>query len=383
MNRSVPVKIGISGSYGGLNLGDEAILQSILIQIQNEINAEITIFTRNNEDTLNRHCIDRAVQVRNFTRPEADPEIDRLDYLVIGGGGILYDAHARVYLREAELAMEKKIPVMVYAVGAGPLKDPSVIEYVRTILNKVDVLTVRDRLSRKILEEIGVNRDIVVTADPALLLTSEFVEPSKLKREGISGKKKLIGISVRETGVAAPDLQEEHYHKLLANAADFIIERFDADVIFIPMEPCAFDLQHSHAVISKMLRPQRATVLQGAYTSGQLLYIISKLEFAVGMRLHFLIFAATQGIPFVALPYSPKVAGFLEDMHMEMPPINLVNEGRLMAYIDRSWDRRKVIQEQIKTVLPILQNKAMQNNDALMNMIKKKRKDTGRNSGVA
>jgi polysaccharide pyruvyl transferase WcaK-like protein len=83
-------------------------------------------------------------------------------------------------------------------------------------------------------------------------------------------------------------------------------------------------------------------------------------------------FSAIQGVPFVALPYSPKVAGFLDDMHMEMPPINYVNEGRLLAYIDRSWDQRDEIRTQIQTVLPVLQKRAMQNNAILMDMIHRK-----------
>lgn len=368
-----PVKIGISGSYGGLNLGDEAILHCIVRQIRETIeNTEITVFTRDCNDTLKRHGVERAIQARSLARPEIIPEIQKLNILVIGGGGILYDAHAKVYLREAEIALEKGVPVMVYAVGAGPLKEPSVQDYVKMVLNSVDALTVRDRRSRQILEESGVQKDILVTADPALLLEPQLVEHSMIKHEDIVGKRRLIGLSVRETGVAAPDIQESHYHKLLANAADFIIERYDADVVFVPMEPKAFDLQHSHAVISQMLRPQRATVLHGNYSSGQLLSILSRMEFAVGMRLHFLLFAAVQGIPFVALPYSPKVVGFLEDMQMEMPPINLVNEGRLMAYIDRSWDHRKILQSQIKKMVPVLQNRANQNNAILVDLLKRK-----------
>ena len=364
--------IGISGSYGGLNLGDEAILQSIITQIRSSISSEITVFTRSPDDTLQRQKVERAIHARNLTRPEVTPEIERLDVLIIGGGGILYDAHARIYLREASVAVEKKIPVMIYAVGAGPLVEPVVQDYVKTVLGSVDALTVRDRRSRQILEDSGVQREVLVTADPALLLQPEPLDHGVLRREGISGKKRLIGMSVREAGVAAPDIHESYYHDLLANAADYMIERFDADVIFIPMEPKAFDLQHSHAVISRMLRPQHASVLQGNYTSGQLLSIIGKLEFAIGMRLHFLIFSAIMDIPFVALPYSPKVAGFLEDLRMEMPPINLVNEGRLIAYIDKSWDQRRELQLQIKSILPMLQKRAMQNNAILMDLISRK-----------
>ena len=39
-------KVGISGSFGGLNLGDEAILQSMIAQLRRSLPVEITVFTR-------------------------------------------------------------------------------------------------------------------------------------------------------------------------------------------------------------------------------------------------------------------------------------------------------------------------------------------------
>ena len=40
-------RIGISGSYGGMNLGDEAILEGILGQIRATISADVTVFSMN------------------------------------------------------------------------------------------------------------------------------------------------------------------------------------------------------------------------------------------------------------------------------------------------------------------------------------------------
>jgi polysaccharide pyruvyl transferase WcaK-like protein len=48
---SKTARIGISGSYGGFNLGDEAILQSMIAQVRRTIPAEITVFSRNPDDT--------------------------------------------------------------------------------------------------------------------------------------------------------------------------------------------------------------------------------------------------------------------------------------------------------------------------------------------
>jgi polysaccharide pyruvyl transferase CsaB len=328
-------------------------------QLRRELPAvEITVFSRNAEDTKRRHKVERAVAVRKLSRAEVVPEVERLDLLLCGGGGILYDADARVYLREVMVAKEHGVPVMLFAIGAGPLSDPTVQAAVREALEGVAAITVRERAAQQVLEEAGVHREVVVTADPALLLRPEALPRSVLKVEGLEGRRRLIGMSVREPGVAAPDLDEKVYHALLANAADFMVDRFDADIVFVPMEHSMRDLQHSHAVIAKMLRPQRARVLNGEYSSGQILALMSRFHFAVGMRLHFLIFAALRGVPFVSLPYAGKVAGFLEDLKLPAPPLNLVNSGRLCAHLDQSWDDRRALKALLAKSVPVLQERS-------------------------
>ncbi len=371
-------RVGITGSYGGLNLGDEAILQSMITQLRKDLpQVEITVFSRDADDTKRRHQVERAVPVRKLSRAEVLPEVERLDILVLGGGGILYDADARTYLREVQIAHEKQIPVFVYAIGAGPLTHAAAQAAVRETLKDAEVVTVREKSAHRVLEESGLHRDVIVTADPALLLKPEPLPRGVLKHEGLEGRRHLIGMSVREPGVAAPDLDEKLSPALLANAADFMVDRYDADVVFVPMERSVLDTQHSHAVIARMLRAQRASVLKGEYTSGQVLSWMGKFDFALGMRLHFLIFAAIQGTPFVALPYAGKVSGFLEALGLPAPPLNLVNAGRLIAYLDDSWDRRRSMRTRIAETLPPLQERARETHKLLMETL------TGDRSGNA
>jgi polysaccharide pyruvyl transferase CsaB len=366
-------RIGITGSYGGLNLGDEAILHSIITQLRRDLPAEITVFSRDPDDTKRRHGVERAVAVRKMSRAEAVPEVERLDLLIVGGGGILFDAEARIYLREAQIAREKGVPVMLYAIGAGPLKHAGAQAVVREVLDQVDVVTVRERSAQQVLEEAGVHREIIVTADPALLLKPEPLPRGVLKSEGLEGRRRLIGMSVREPGVAAPDIDPKEYHSLLSNAADFMVDRYDADVVFVPMEHSVLDLQHSHAVIAQMLRAQRASVLKSVYTSGQLLSLMSRFHFVVGMRLHFLIFAALRGVPFVALPYAGKVSGFLEELQIPAPPMQLVNAGRLMAYIDESWDQMRAIKAKLAKNVPPLQKRAQETHRILLELVNREK----------
>ncbi|HYD57524.1 MAG TPA: polysaccharide pyruvyl transferase family protein [Burkholderiales bacterium] len=364
------VRIGISGSYGGMNLGDEAILQSIITQLRKDLEVEITVFSRDAEDTKARHPVERVVPVRRLSRAEVVPEIERLDVLILGGGGILYDAEARIYLREVQIAREKGVPVFVYAIGAGPLKEPTVQEAVRECLEHADVITVRERSAQAVLESAGVHHQVVVTADPALLLKPEPLPRGMLKHEGLEGRRNIVGMSVREPGVAAPDLDPKFYHALLANAADYMVDRFDADVVLVPMERSVLDVQHSHGVIANMLRPQRATVLRGEYTSGQILELIGHFDFVLGMRLHFLVFAALQKVPFVALPYAGKVSGFLEDLKVPTPPMQLVSAGRLIAHLDKSWDERRAMKAQLAKTVPALQARAQETHKLLLELVR-------------
>ena len=76
----------------------------------------------------------------------------------------------------------------------------------REALEGVATITVREKSAQQVLEEAGVRREVIVTADPALLLKPEPLPRNILKIEGLEGRRHLIGMSVREPGVAAPDL---------------------------------------------------------------------------------------------------------------------------------------------------------------------------------
>jgi polysaccharide pyruvyl transferase CsaB len=363
------LRIGISGSYGGMNLGDEAILEGILGQLRATVSADVTVFSRNPEDTLARHAVERAICPRSLTRREMVPEVQKLDLLILGGGGLLYDRDAEEYLREVFIANDLAVPVMLYAISAGPLTTQASRQTVQRALNvsPPPVITVRDRLGYRLLEDVGVAQDIHLTADPAFLLEPDELSVDALKAEGVDFDRHLIGFSVREPGPAAPDIQPEEYYALLANAADFMVEREDINVVFVPMEKT--DVQHSHAVVAQMQNAERAEILRRRYSPRQILDLMGRFDFVVGMRLHFLIFAALHGTPFAALPYASKVTGLLEDLDMETPPLGNIGIGQLIARIDRSWDTRGEVREKIRQRLPEMKMRAKRTNELLLGLI--------------
>ncbi|MDZ5445861.1 polysaccharide pyruvyl transferase family protein [Micromonospora sp. 4G57] len=346
MTDAAGLTIGLLGSYGGRNLGDEAILSGLLADLrQQEPDARIIVFSRDPAHTALAHPHVEAVPWEGVSRADSSVTLSELDLLILGGGGILYDREARRYLRVVRVAQERGLPLLTYAVGVGPLSDGVDTTMVRETLAGATEVTVRDQESRMVLEEAGLVNPITVTADPAFLLEPEDFPASWLRDEGVPAGKRLVGLSVREPGRAAERLDVDGYHRLLAQISDFLVHRIDAYVLFVPME--RDDIRHSHGVMSHMVAAERGRVLHGDYSPRQVLGLMRHFDLAVGMRLHFLIFAAMVGTPFLPLPYAGKVFDLAQ--RLGVPALRGVErevEGPLLAEVDRLWDEREIRAEE-------------------------------------
>jgi polysaccharide pyruvyl transferase WcaK-like protein len=249
-----------------------------------------------------------------------------------------------------------------YGIGAGPLTDHDDMGLVREVIEQMTDLTVRDHESILVLEGTGVTRQIQVTADAALLLEPEEFTDEMLIREGIDTQTRLVGMSVREPGRAANHLDAGSYHGLLADVADFMVCRLHAQVVFVPME--RGDIAHAHAVLSAMSGPDAARILNRAYRPGQIAGLMRHLDLAVGMRLHFLMFAVCAGVPVLPLPYAGKVFDFAQEVGAPaLTGMARREAGPLLAELDRLWDERDAYADRLGGQLEILRERARQNQD--------------------
>lgn len=178
--------IGLLGSYGGLNIGDEAILTSILATLREAVPfAEVVVFSRDAAHTRGAHLADRVIDARRGRCDAVNEEIAGLDVLVLGGGGLLYDREATEYLRHMRTAHRNGVPTVGYALGVGPLTTAEDRGAVREVVSVMTRVTVRDEESKRVLEEVGIERPIEVVADPALLLSPAPFPADQLSRDGV------------------------------------------------------------------------------------------------------------------------------------------------------------------------------------------------------
>ena len=116
-----------------------------------------------------------------------------------------------------------------------------------------------------------------------------------------------------------------------------------------------------------MQNAERAEILRRRYSPRQILDLMGRFEFAVGMRLHFLIFAALRGTPFAALPYASKVTGCSKTWRWRRRRSGASASGSSSRESIARGIRETEIRATIERRLPVLERaRARETNDLLL-----------------
>lgn len=360
-------KIMISGYYGFNNTGDEAILKSMVGAFKEKIpQIKITVLSQSPLQTSQSYQVKaiNRLHLIDIMRCLRDTNL-----FISGGGGLLQDSTGKgwsilYYLGLILAAKTVKVPVMIYAQGIGPVNKQINKKLMKWILNKVDLITVRDKPSKELLENLGVVKpSIYVNSDPVFLLKKKninnIIDRHPLIQQLInSDNRPLIGVSVREYKGNGLDSKS-----IFAQAADYLVENYQAKIIFLPFK-FDEDVYSSEEILSLM--KNKAEVLKIKLEPEELLSVLSRLSLLVGVRLHSIIFSSIANIPFVAFNYDPKVKYFVEDLGLSEllleigEDISLKNIQEKVEYIRENNDKIKdILLEKVNN----LEEKALANNE--------------------
>ncbi|MBO8170325.1 MAG: polysaccharide pyruvyl transferase CsaB [Bacillaceae bacterium] len=347
-------RVLISGYYGFDNAGDDAVLYGIISSLKRHLDrVEISVLSNKPDETRKRF----GIPAYNRWKPtEIITRVKHCDLLVMGGGSLLQDATSPrsviYYLGIVTIAKMLTKPVIFYAQGVGPISHPLSKKLIRLIVNRVDVITVRDEQSGQDLKDLGVTQaPIHVTADPAITINPEEIGPERGQRildqytpaDSASPK---MAISVRKWK------NETRYRRELARLADDMIDQ-GWNIYLIPMQYPA-DIAESREIIKHMNhrdKPHRVFLLDQKMDFRDIISVIENMDFVLGMRLHSVILSAVTGVPFVALSYDPKVERFVER-------IGMTSAGNIR---DLSYQQLSERVQQSLQDLPGLQHKLNQN----------------------
>ncbi len=331
----------VSGYYGSKNAGDEAMLAAML-EVLSDLDPKlhITVISADPEDTRERHGVD-AVGWLDITA--ILQLLGHADLLISGGGSLLQNVTSRrslyYYLGIIFLALAVHTPVMLYAQGIGPIEGGLARWLMKKIVNRTKLITVRDHGSLEELARLGIRKPrIEATADAVLAIHPVDKEAGRhiLTEAGAEGAKPVIGISVREW------CGWTHYKDVLASVAQEVVTRYDARVVFLPMQ-YPEDVRAAESIAERIEGAAKAqvTVLPGEYRTHELLSLVGNMDLMIAIRLHALIFS-----------YDPKIDRFLDSIG-ESPVGSLENvtPDELLAAVQDKWEHRKAIRQHTAALL--------------------------------
>lgn len=326
-------RILISGYYGFNNAGDDVVLYGIISALRREQpNISLAVLSNQPERTT---ALFGIPAYNRWSLPTIVRELMRSDMLVMGGGTLMQDVTSPrsvlYYLGIVSIAKLLGKPVVFYAQGFGPVQKPISRLLIKRVVNRVDVITVRDFESGEDFKACGVSKaPVYVTADPALTISPDDVSDER-GRQLLADKfadlsKPLVAISVRDWK------QEQRFKQAIARAADLFAER-GWNVLFLPMHYPS-DLAPSRDIIGMMRQPG-AQLLDEPVTFHDIMSVLKQCEYVLGMRLHSLILACMLQTPFTGISYDPKIDRFVERAGMPSAGhITRLDESALLALLN-------------------------------------------------
>jgi len=338
-------RVVISGYYGFGNIGDEAVLAGIAASLRERCDPsiEIVVHSINPDATTKLHGL-RAVH--RYRLRDVVQTIRASDLMISGGGSLLQDVTSArsplYYLGIIRLARMLGRRVMIYGQGIGPIRRPVIRFLTRVELDRVNAITVRDEGSRQALLELGVRTPrIEVAADPSFAVepAAEDAVAAALAAAGVEKGEGLVGVSLR------PWPGEDRWLPEVAAGIRDAAAELQARLVFLPLHASvdrhisskAAECAHTASTVfseESFLRQPRLTKA-----------LVGSVGLMVGMRLHALMFAASMGVPAVAISYDPKVREFAHAAGMPVLGIETVTGRSLTEAILASWQRRKDLGE--------------------------------------
>jgi polysaccharide pyruvyl transferase CsaB len=307
-------RIIISGYYGFDNSGDEAVLQSILLALDEQgrmqgIRFVPVVLSIDPSKTSQTYGVEAVHRMKLGTMIQA---IRSSDGLISGGGSLLQDETGAktipYYLAVLKIAQWLGKPTFIYSQGIGPVHRRLFFGWIRSVFNRCQFVSVRDRESKELLLKMNVVLDITVVPDPVMGLPPSvgINQEEKLPTEA-----PIIGVSVRYWNQDRSELQA------LAEAISLVLQQTDAHIRFLPFH-LPSDEAASHYVQEHIdsQYANRITMAINVTHPQHMLAEVSRCQLLIGMRLHSLIYAASQQVPMLGISYDPKIDQFLNRLHM-------------------------------------------------------------------
>lgn len=288
--------------------------------------------------------------------------------LVVGvGGGYIREVPGMIKIIDLSLTlrmlylshlMGKK--TVLYSQSIGPFGNELQEKFAGTLLKRMQLIITRESISRKVLKKMGVKDELIFeSVDAAFLTRTQNMIPRPLPDEVVQIERNYAGPLI---GVTARDWLDRRaqcgFEKELAEALDWIAEKYEAKIVFVPQTTVERHTDDDRVVqkriFDNMQQKNRAVFLGGAYDYQTLLSIYGSLDFIIGTRFHSAIFALTAKVPALVIAYEHKAEGIMADLGLSdwVVDIAKVKSSMLEEKFVKLYEEKDSYLDRLKETLP-------------------------------
>jgi polysaccharide pyruvyl transferase CsaB len=311
------MRVLLSGYYGKGNGGDEALLATLLQMLPSHVTP--VVLSGNPQQTSQRYGVE-AHERMSF--PTVIKALRSCDGFIWGGGSLIQDATSAVspfyYLGLMALAQKMGLKTVAWAQGIGPIKRGQTRWLAQKVYSGCTKVSVRDNASAALLTEWKIPH--FQAPDPVWAMASK---PTPGLWDYPAPR---VAVTLRtHSQLTAPRLE-----RLTRALVDFQ-KATQTFIILLPFQKAqdyaiAQAIQPALQGVSTIMHYEEPEILKGVFRG---------VEMAIGMRLHSLIMAASEGCRAFAISYDPKVNRLMEDT--DMPGWDLENLPEDTNEISKTW----------------------------------------------
>ena len=298
------------------------------------------------------------------------------DIIIFGGGGYLGGPYRSLSGILVPIFLTKQLGCKVYLTGI-TIEFPKnflLRNLIRWVLNKVDLITVREPLSIEVLKSIDVKVKTLLTADLAFMLKSKPSDLGQelLKQKGFTKKGNItIGINLRQNSSSEeipPDIFIS-YKETMKKFIESLLEKIDCTIVLIPIDTSHYQddriiNQSVKKLVSDSLQ-DRIFAVRDDFSLEETMSIIGSMDILIGTRFHSNVFSIMSGTPFISIIYMQKNLGLMKMMGLEEWAIN-ISELETKLLLEKT---QKLIQSSDKVKKLIRYNVTQLQKASLMNIL--------------
>ena len=311
------MRVLLSGYYGKGNGGDEALLATLLQMLPLDVTP--VVLSGNPEETHRHYGVECYNRMAFFSVFKA---LRSCGAFVWGGGSLIQDCTSIIspfyYGGLMALAQVMGLKTVAWGQGIGPLLRSQTRFLAQRNFAGCTQVSVRDIASSRLLSDWSIPH--ILAPDPVWALESKPVP------ELVDLPRPRIAVTLRNH----PQLTENRLTNLIQALVNLQKET-QTFILLLPFQKSE-DLAIAEKIhtqlkdVSRVICSEDPQVLKGVFRG---------VEMSIGMRLHSLIMAASEGSRCFALSYDPKVNHLMEDL--KIPGWDLHNLPNDVELISKTW----------------------------------------------